>query len=436
MPSAATQTDISDVLAETERAGLRIVLAIRNGVVGFAMLFIAVTQGFATGWFGLLVISIFLLVGLLYRWLVLRALDRQWMRYAFASLDMGLLALVAILVPLSIHGEVPQIFVFRVYGVPAFFFLLATSALSLSPRLVMWTGASAVLALWTAWGWIVMQMDRWVTWSAIADDRTGQKYIEIVLDPDHIQFANRITETMLILATSAVTATAVARARRLLSEQISAERARSHMTEVFGRFVPAEVTSDLAERDGSIPAVSREATVMFVDIEGFTSFAETAEPARLIAVLDAFFETVSEAASAHKGVCISLIGDAAMVAFNAPLTNSDHAGAALATAEDLLKTVETREFAGEKLAIRIGLATGPVAAGTVGGRGRRAYTLYGDTVNLAQRLEAMNKETSTRLLLDDPTWERAGRPAHLAAMREVHVKGRAAPVLTHGLAAS
>lgn len=433
MSKAQPQADIELVLAETERAGLRIVLAIRNGVVALAMLSITVTQGLENGWFGMLVISIFLVIGLVYRWLVVREHDRQWMRYAFASLDMGLLALIAIAVPLSIHGEVPQIFVFRVYGVPVFFFLLATSALSLSPRLVMWTGASAVAAVWSAWGWIVWHMDRHITWSAIASDRTAEKYIDIVLDPDHIQLANRVNETVLILATSGVTALAVARARRLLGEQLQAERARSQMNEVFGRFVPSEVTEALADSDGNLPAVARDATVMFVDIEGFTPFAESAEPPRLVAVLDAFFETVSEIAGEHRGVCISLIGDAALVAFNAPLENPDHATAALATAEDLLAAVHSRTFEGERLAIRIGLATGTVAAGTVGGRGRRAYTLYGDTVNLAQRLEALNKETGTRLLLDQATWEGAGSPARLAAVHEVQVKGRAASVQVHGL---
>lgn len=118
--------ELGHILAETERSGLKVVLAIRNGLVAFFMMFIAATQGIKTGWFGILVISVFLGVGLAYHWLVVQAMDRQWMRFAFASLDMALLAVVAVAVPLSIHGEVPQIFVFRVYGAIVFFFLLAT----------------------------------------------------------------------------------------------------------------------------------------------------------------------------------------------------------------------------------------------------------------------------------------------------------------------
>lgn len=419
-------------LARTERSGLRLVLAIRNSVVALLMVYCIVTQGIEVGWFGALALSIFLAIGLFYRSLVLREADRLWMRFAFTSLDMGLLALAAVIVPLSQQGEVPQIFVFRVYGVVVFFFLLALSALSLSPRLVLWTGAMAVLAIWSAWAGIAFNMETWVTWGGLPAERTAERYIEIILAPNHVGVAHRVTETIFLVATSVITAAAVQRARRLLSDQMQAERARSRMTEVFGRFVPEEVSGALADTGGTLPAISREATVMFVDIEGFTPFAEAADPPRLIAVLDAFFETVSEMAAAHRGVCISLIGDAALVAFNAPLENADHAAAALATAEDLLEAVATRNFAGEHLQIRIGLATGPVAAGTVGGRGRRAYTLYGDTVNLAQRLEALNKEIGTRLLIDEATWTGAGRPDDLDAIHEVHVKGRRQPVRIHG----
>ncbi|MEM0988441.1 MAG: adenylate/guanylate cyclase domain-containing protein [Pseudomonadota bacterium] len=419
---------INPALAATERAGLRIVLAIRNAIVTFGILFIGVTQGLQNGWFGMSVISVFLGIGLVYRWLVVRQRDRQWMRYAFASLDMALLGLVAAVIPLSMHGEVPQIFVFRVYGAPLFFFLLATSALSLSPRLVMWTGASAVVALWTAWGWIVWQMERRVTWAQIADDRSADTYIRIVLDPDHIQLANRVTETALILAASLVTAVAVARARRLLHDQVLAEQARGRVAEVFGRFVPEEVAERLSDADGTLPPARHQASVLFLDIQGFTHFAEQASPNRIVEVLDAFFDRVSDAVTAERGVVISFIGDAALAAFNAPLDNTEHAAAAMRTARRLLDIVKTEVFAGETLAIRVGIATGPVAAATVGGRGRRAYTLYGDTVNLAQRLEAKNKELGTTLLVDGDTWDAANRPGPVRAMGEMSVRGRERPV--------
>lgn len=423
--TTAEATETADrALADTERAGLVITLTIRSVLVAMLMVFIGATQGLATGWFGMAVASAFLLTGLAYLWLVRRRRDREWMRFAFVTLDLAMLAVVATQAPLSMHGDVPQIFVFRVYGVKIYFFLLATSALSLSPRLVLWTGVASVASIWAAWGWIASGMGRWVTWSDIAADRTAQKYIEIVLDPDHVQMADRVVETGIILCTAAVTAAAVQRARRMLRQQLAAEDARSRVSEVFGRYVPAEVATRISQAGGTLPPDNRDATVLFVDIEGFTSIAERVPPAEIVRVLDAYFDTVSDVVQDEGGVVISFIGDAALAAFNAPLDLADHAAAARRAGEALLGRVADETFGGHRLQIRVGIATGPVAAATVGGRGRRAYTLYGDTVNLAQRLEQMNKQTGTRCLLSQPAWQAAGRPADMTEMGTVRVKGR------------
>ena len=431
MPDTGAEAVAEQALADTERAGLVITLSVRTVLVALLMLFIGSTQGLAIGWFGMAVTSTFLITGLIYLWLVRRRLDRDWMRFAFVTLDLAMLAVVATQVPLSIHGDVPQIFVFRVYGVEIFFFVLATSALSLSPRLVLWTGVASVAAIWAAWGWIVSGMDRWVRWSAIDTERTAEKYVEIVLDPDHIQVADRVIESGIIICTAAVTAAAVQRARRMLRQQLAAEGARSRVAEVFGRFVPSEVAAKISQAGGILPPDNRQATVLFVDIEGFTSIAERVEPGELVEILDAYFDTVSEVVQANDGVVISFIGDAALASFNAPLELPDHAASARRAGDALLHQVAQSTFGGYRLAIRVGIATGPVAAATVGGRGRRAYTLYSDTVNLAQRLEQMNKSTGTRCLLSADTWSAAGRPADVSEIGEVSVKGREQPVAVY-----
>ena len=153
-------TDIDKALADTERAGLQLVLTIRSVIVFAALIGILATQGFERGLFGAGLVSIFLVIGLIYRAIVVLRRDRIWMRYAFVSIDLFLLAYLAVNAPLALEGSVPQIFVFRVYNFGIFFFVLATSALSLSPGLVLWTGAGAMFAIWGAWGWIVLQMDR------------------------------------------------------------------------------------------------------------------------------------------------------------------------------------------------------------------------------------------------------------------------------------
>ena len=210
----------------------------------------------------------------------------------------------------------------------------------------------------------------------------------------------------------------------MLRKQIASERERAEINEVFGRFVPQEVAETLGRSGGTLPPAHRMASVMFVDIQGFTTLSEGMEPQEITAMLDSFFDDVGRIASEHRGVCISLIGDAALVSFNAPLDNPDHAGCAIKAAHALRKHVARHRFEGHSLSIRIGIATGKVAAGTVGGRGRRSYTLYGDTVNLAQRLEALNKEMDTGLLVDQATAQAAGMPGGLVEAGQAAVRGR------------
>lgn len=427
--------DIEAALADTERAGLSLVLTIRTLLVVIVIAGVLGTQGLERGLFGASFALIFLLIGLGYRGIVRARRDRIWMRYAFVTTDVALLGLIIAFVPLAQSGEVPQIFVFRVYSIGVFFFLLATAALSLSPALVLWSGLMIIVTLWSAWGWIVWNMDSVVGWRNYAADPTAENYVRIVLHPDMINIANRVAETITIAATSVVTAAAVQRARNLLRTRIASERERAEVAEVFGRFVPQEVVETLSHSDGVLPPEERLATVMFVDIEGFTSISERKSPEEIVRLLDAFFDEVGAISARHRGVCISLIGDAALVSFNAPLDNADHARNALDCARELLQRTEGGTFAKEALSIRIGISTGPVAAGTVGGQGRRSYTLYGDTVNLAQRLEARNKEMGTRILTDDATVKAAGSPRQYRLLDTIQVKGRDAPVSIFSVAA-
>jgi len=122
---------------------------------------------------------------------------------------------------------------------------------------------------------------------------------------------------------------------------------------------------------------------------------------------------------------VNHVGDALIAAFNAPLPAQDHAARAVAAARALQTLVSNREFDEHRLHLRIGVATGPVAAGTVGGPTRQTYTVYGDTVNLAQRLERLNKELGTRSLISGATFEGARATcADAVAVGSVQVRGR------------
>jgi len=111
------------------------------------------------------------------------------------------------------------------------------------------------------------------------------------------------------------------------------------------------------------------------------------------------------------GVVISYHGDAFLAAFNLPLAIDRPAEAAASAARALVERTGATHFEGERLKVRIGVATGPVAAGSISGGGRAAYTVYGDTVNLAQRLEELNKSLGTQILVCARTRQALSEPA-------------------------
>ena len=169
----------------------------------------------------------------------------------------------------------------------------------------------------------------------------------------------------------------------------------------------------------------RNATLMFADIEGFTSLAENMPPGKLVSLLNEFFTEVSKIIDQNGGIVINYIGDAIIASFNAPLPVDDYASRAIRTSRAILAMVEQRGFQGIRIYLRLGIATGLVAAGSVGSGERQTYTLYGDAVNLSQRLEALNKEKSTRCLICANTVKRAeGERNRLVSLGVVSIRSR------------
>ncbi|MCP4335703.1 MAG: hypothetical protein GY785_23900 [Gammaproteobacteria bacterium] len=178
-------------------------------------------------------------------------------------------------------------------------------------------------------------------------------------------------------------------------------RERRVIRETLGRFVPEEVASSLLAGGGTIPVQQTEATVLFCDIEAFTKLTEVLGAVKIVEVLNAYFSDMVEILERHGGVVTQFQGDAILATFNVPITDTSHATNAIKAALEMLNCVADRQFVGEDLNIRIGINTGSVIAGAIGAKGRLNYTVHGDAVNLAARLENLNKEYSTRLLISE-----------------------------------
>ncbi len=210
-----------------------------------------------------------------------------------------------------------------------------------------------------------------------------------------------------------------------------AERQRLHAA--FGTYVdPALAARLLKQGDDVFSGERRQVTVMFVDIRDFTPFAEANTAEDTVARLNALFEIVVPAVVDAGGHVNKFLGDGALAVFGAPNDLADHADAAVRAAVLIHRLVAER-FA-EELRIGIGINTGVVIAGTIGGGGKLEFTLIGDTVNVAARVEQLTKTTGDAILLTEQCIDAlASRPPGLID-RGFHVlKGKSAAVQIFGL---
>jgi class 3 adenylate cyclase len=210
-----------------------------------------------------------------------------------------------------------------------------------------------------------------------------------------------------------------------------AERQRLHAA--FGTYVDPALAARLLEQgDDVFTGERREVTVMFVDIRDFTPFAEANTAEDTVSRLNALFEIVVPTVVDARGHVNKFLGDGALAVFGAPNDLADHADAAMSAAVLIHRLVAER-FGGE-LRIGIGINTGVVIAGTIGGGGKLEFTLIGDTVNVAARVEQLTKTTGDAILLTQQCVKAlASRPPGLID-RGFHVlKGKSASVQVFGL---
>ena len=172
------------------------------------------------------------------------------------------------------------------------------------------------------------------------------------------------------------------------------------------------------------------ATILFCDLEGFTALTESRGAQGIVALLNRFFSEMVRILERYGGVVTQFQGDAILATFNVPVSNADHAGNAIRAALEMQRKVETDEFAGERLRIRIGINTGTVVAGAVGADERLSYTVHGDAVNLAARLESLNKEFGTRILASEHTISLV-TGFDTRRIGETTVRGRTHPIAIH-----
>ena len=211
-------------------------------------------------------------------------------------------------------------------------------------------------------------------------------------------------------------------ASRSFNRMVQGLRERELYRRTLGRFVSKEVARRLMKGGGKLQPAEAVATVLVCDIEGFTRLTESLGSTRVVEFLNAYFEVMVSIVEKQGGTITQFQGDAILAVFNVPVENPEHARHAVQAAIEMADAARAQDFSGVRVANRIGVCTGTLVAGAVGARGRLTYTVHGNVVNVAARLEELNKARGTRILVAEDT-ARLCPPGLLREVGEVTVRG-------------
>ena len=200
------------------------------------------------------------------------------------------------------------------------------------------------------------------------------------------------------------------------------------------RYLPVELVRTLIAKGIESRPETRVATIMFTDIENFTNLVEQLSPERIVSMLNAYFSAVTIPIEKYGGVITQFQGDAILAVFNVPTDDPDHAIHAVRAALEINQIVKAQKFSCIKLNNRTGINTGEVVAGSVGSENRLNYTIHGDAVNLASRLEVLNKEYNTRVLASQATIDMIGDEVHHEQIGRIRIRGKQQLVEVYKLA--
>ena len=234
----------------------------------------------------------------------------------------------------------------------------------------------------------------------------------------------------MLLVISGILAGAVGvQLRRQFEASIAAAGARDRVTNLFGQHVSPQVVEQLLATDTNAASETRHVAVMFVDIRAFTAAARLRAPHEVVTRLDGVFAVLVDVLDRHSGIVNKFLGDGFMALFGAPIADPQAAHHAVAAAREMLVAMEQNNIGSDwPMRIGIGVHLGSVVAGNVGSPRRKEYTVMGDTVNFAARLESLNKEHHSQLLISAAVRDALGEHGRDAVLLgEVPVRGYDAP---------
>jgi adenylate cyclase len=345
-------------------------------------------RGGIAGWVPLAAIGPFVLYewGVLFVLLRRAAQDKDFPRigrFANALIETSLPSVI--IFELSHHMEMATVLG---YWPPMLYFVfILLSTLRLDFWLSVWTGAVAAVQLLALAAWLLP--------------------IEPFSDVPAQALTYNLSRSILVLACGVIAGIVAGSLRRQFEASVAAAAARDRVTNLFGQHVSPAVVDQLLATLTDPPSEMRRVCVLFLDIRGFTAMSRVRTANATVALLNDFFADMIEIVDQHNGIINKFLGDGFLALFGAPLEDPKAAAHALAAARGMLDAVDAWNKArpDNMLRVGIGIHIGDAVTGTVGSPQRKEYTVIGDTVNLAARLEQLTKETGARLLISSSMHE-------------------------------
>ncbi len=324
---------------------------------------------------------------LLLRWRIAHGLDfPQPARFANVLIETTLPSVIIAVLASNMNAQL----VFAFWPPMLYFVFIILSTLRLDFWLSLWTGAVAAVQQYL-----------------LADHFLNLRFSAGVANETPTYHASR---SVILLVAGIVAGVVALTLRRQFENSVRAAASRDRITNLFGQHVSPAVVEQLLAQHSDPPSEMRTVCVLFLDIRGFTAMTRKRSPDETVALLNDFFAEMIDVVDRHHGIINKFLGDGFLALFGAPLHDSRAAANALAAGQEMLQVVDAWNAArpGQPLRVGIGIHLGEAVTGTVGSPQRKEYTVIGDTVNMAARLEQLTKETGARMLASDPLCKAAG----------------------------
>ena len=323
---------------------------------------------------------------------------------------------VAMMMGAFFLGPVYALFTPAILLYPIFIVL---SAFRLNARLCVFTGAVAglqysVLALYFA-------------------DESSHTLIEPILTA----FPHHVVRGLLLLMTGVVAGLMTVQVKKRILNSFFMIQEQNRIRRTFGEYVSPVVMDELLTFQPHFRSEMRSVCVMFLDIRNFTAFAEKRHPEEVVAYLESLFEFMIEIVNRHHGIINKFLGDGFMAVFGAPLSDGADSIHAVEAAREILFRIADEVAAANVLPTRVGIGVhaGEAVTGSIGSSLRKEYTVIGDVVNVASRIEQLNKQFGSQILISENVWQNVnGQLRDATPIGAVQVRGREAPIQVYQVA--